>query len=99
MSKVQVSYIGIILQKVSGEQEEEVSLSGEATVRDLLKILVEKHGNEFRESILTSDGQLKTAAIVQYDGSDINEIDGLDTKLGDNSELSIMLIAYMVTGG
>ena len=99
MGKVKVSYYGMILQKVSGAHEEEVYLSGETTARDLLKILAEKHGDEFRESILTPDGQLRTAAIVQYNGRDINEIDGLDTKLGDNSELSIMLIAYMVTGG
>jgi molybdopterin converting factor small subunit len=99
MSKVKVSYYGMILQKVTSDHEEEVYLSGENTVRDLLKILAEKHGDEFRESILTPDGQLQTAAIVQYDGHDINEIAGLDTKLGDNSELSIMLIAYMVTGG
>ena len=99
MSKVKVSYYGLILPEVSGNHEEEVPVSGEATIRDLLHLLVEKYGEGFKESLFTPDRQLQTAALIHLDGRDINELDGLDTRLRDKSKLSIMLIAYMVTGG
>ena len=88
-----------MLQKVSGGQEEEVCLSGEATVRDLLTILAEKHGDEFRESILTSDGQLHPVTRVFVNNFEINEFNSLDTRLGDDSELSITVMPGTICGG
>ncbi len=97
MSKVNVSYYGLI-QRVSGNQEE-VYLSGETTVRELLHLLVERHGNEFRASLLTSDWRLQPMARVFIDGRDINEVDSLNTKLKDNSELSITVLPLVAIAG
>ncbi len=98
MSKVKVIYYGLIKNKVDS-QDDEIHISGEATVRELLRLLVERHGNEFRDKLLTSDWQLQPLVMIHLNGRDVNDIDGLNTKLTDNSELSIMLLAYVQTGG
>ncbi len=51
------------------------------------------------DKILTADGHLQPLAAVHLNGRDISEINGLDTKLEDNSELSIAVITYPVGGG
>ncbi len=98
MSKVKVVYYGLILS-VTGNQNEEVHLSDEATVKELLHSLVERHGNAFRDSLLTSDWQLQPLVTIELHGCDISDMDGLNTKLEDNAELTITLIAPMISGG
>ncbi len=98
MSMVKVTYYGLI-QTTSGNREEEIYLSVEATVKELLQLLVERHGSKFGSSLLTSEGQLQPMVMIHLNGGDITEINGLDTKLKDNSELSITILGPIVTGG
>ena len=99
MNRVKVNYYGVISPKLSGGQEESVCLLGEATVRDLFDLLVAKHGDGFKESLLTSDGQLQMVTRIYYNDCDINAINGLDTRLEDNSELSITVMPGTIPGG
>jgi molybdopterin converting factor small subunit len=98
MGKVKVTYYGLI-QHIVGNQENEYPISGNTTVRDLLHSLVQRYGDEFRAHILTSDWQLQPLAIIQLNDHNINEIDGLNTMLINNSKLSIAVIAYLIGGG
>ncbi len=98
MSKVKVIYYGLI-KNVVDRQEDETYLSGEATVRELLDSLIQKYGDGFRSAVLTPDWQLLPISVIQLNGRDISEIDGLNTKLEDNSELSITVLAYAASGG
>ena len=98
VNKVKVTYYGLILSAVDN-QEEEVCLSGRATVKELLHLLVERHGTEFSSSLLTHDWQLQPLAMIHLDGRDINEIDGANTKLEGDSQLYITVLAPMITGG
>lgn len=98
MSKVKVTYYGLI-QSMVDKPEDEHNLSGDATVRELLRSLVQRYGDNFRSMILTPDWQLLSSTIIYLNGCDINEIDGLNTKLEDNSDLSITVIKYAIGGG
>ncbi len=98
MMKVKVAYYGLI-RNMPGSREEEISLSGEATVRELLHLLAKKYGDEFRASILTPDWQLQPLAMIHLNDCNINEIDGLNTKLEDGSQLSVTVITYAISGG
>lgn len=98
MSQVKVIYYGLI-QTTSGNLEDEIYLSDSATVKDLLQLLVERYGNEFRDAILTPEGQIKSTAYIHLNERDINEIDGLNTKLRDNDELFVTDIAFVIDGG
>ena len=95
MSKVKVTYYGLI-RAVVDKQEEERQFSAETTVKQLLQSLIDVYGNEFRRKIFTPEMQILPLVIIQLDGRDI---DGLDIKLKDNSELSITVIPHPVMGG
>ena len=98
MNKVKISYYGLI-RNVIGNLENESYLSEDGTVGELLRSLVEKYGDSFRSTMLTPDWHLLPITMIHINGHDINEINGLNTKLEDNSELSITVLAYATSGG
>ena len=98
MGKVKITYFGL-LQHIVGKRENGYDISDNTTVRDLLHLLVKKYGNEFKDNILTPDWQLQPLTVIQLDGHNINEIDGLNTTLKNNSKLSIAVLAYIISGG
>ena len=98
MSKVKVNYYGLIRNIVDNREDESYS-SDDGTVEGLLQSLVQKYGDGFRSMVLTPEGQLLPITMIHLNGRDINEIDGLNTKLEDNSELSITVLAYATSGG
>lgn len=98
MSKIKVNYYGLIRNIVDNREDESYS-SEDGTVEELLQSLVQKYGDGFRSMVLTPDWQLLPITMIHINGRDINEIDGLNTKLEDNSELSITVLAYATSGG
>lgn len=98
MVKVKVIYIGL-LQRSTGTHEEELNLPIGATVKDLLSSLVQKHGEVFKSAILDTDGRLNGILAVLVNDCDIDDIDGLDTKLEDKSETCLMLYDLLLYGG
>ncbi len=100
MSKIKVEYCGLIRNpKIVDKFEDEIYLSDGSTVGELLRSLVQRYGDGFRSMLLNPEGELLPIAIIHLNGRDINEIDGLNTKLADNSQLSIIATAYAISGG
>ena len=98
--KVRVKYYGVIRNpKIVDKLEDEICLSGNGTVGKLLQSLVRKYGDEFRSMLLSPDWEPLLTTIIQLNGRDINEIDGLNTELKDNSELSITAVLAAIEGG
>ncbi len=98
MSKVKVSYYGMV-QNAVGNLEKESFPSDDTTVGELLQSLVQRHGDEFKNTVLAPDGQLLPVTVIQLNGRDINDIDGLNTRLPDSSELTITVFVYIMSGG
>ncbi len=95
MARIKVTYYGLI-KTVVDKQEEEYQVSSETTVKQLLQSLIDTYGDKFRLKIFTPEMQILPLVVIQVDGRDI---DGLDVKLKDNSELSITVIPHPVMGG
>ena len=89
MSEVKVIYYGFPFKIILDSQEEECSIPDNATVMQLLQLLVGKHGEEFRNYILRPDGQPKFTTAIHLNRRDIREMRGLNTTLGNEDELSI----------
>ncbi len=98
MSKVKVNYYGLIRNIVDNREDESYS-SDDGTVGEMLQSLVQKYGDEFRSMLLTPDWEPLLTTAIHLNGRDINEIDGLNTRLEDNNELSITVLAYATSGG
>ncbi len=100
MSEVSVVWYGLIPRNVE-RREGKIHISGSTIVRELLQSLVKRHHGDdaFRANIFTSDSRLQSNVVIQLNGRDINEIDGLNTKLEDNSELTITVLPPLIAGG
>jgi MoaD family protein len=95
--KVTVEYLGYIKQTLGVAQPENFELKPEATTRDLLVLLAEKHGEPFEKAVYDpAEPTLKPYHILAVNGLMISLLSGLDTKLKDGDRVSVMPV---VTGG
>jgi len=95
--RVTVEYLGYIKQTLGITHAEGIELKPEASVRDLLTLLAEKHGEPFMKAIYDpKDTTLKPYHIIAVNGLMINLLDSLDTRLKDGDQVAVMPV---VTGG
>lgn len=93
MSKIKVNYYGFVFKTCLDNQEEECDITSGTTVKELLRSLVKRHGDDFRDFILHPDGQLKPGTLIHLNRRDIREMDGLDTAFKENDEIAITSLA------
>jgi MoaD family protein len=94
---VAVEYLGYIKQTLKMEHGERIQLEEAATVRELLRVLAEKHGEPFMKAVYDpKDTDLKPHHILAVNGLILNQLDNLETKLKDGDRVAVMPV---VTGG
>ena len=95
--RVTVEYLGYIKQTLGITQAESTELKNDASVRDLLTLLSEKHGEPFKKAVYDpKDTTMKPYHIIAVNGLMINLLNSLDTKLKDGDRVAVMPV---VTGG
>lgn len=95
---MKIIYLGM-LQSALGVKEEEFQTTAGSTVGNLLISLAQKYGEPFRFTVLGRDGNLRPLAKVFVSDRDIDEMDGLNTKLEDNTEVCIFIAVEAPAGG
>lgn len=96
--EVHISYLGLVRNAIAC-REENIDILRGTTIGQLLRLLIEKHGAPFRESVLKQNGELRSTAQVCVDDCDINDLQGFDTKLGREEKVSIVVGVYPPEGG
>lgn len=95
--KVKVEYLGHIKNILGSRREEEVEIKADYSIRDLLVVLIEKHGESFKKAIYEKGGKdIKSNFIATVNGYLLNELNGVETKLEDGDHVVLMPI---VSGG
>ena len=95
--KVTVEYLGHIKTIIGVEQAEKIELKDDASVGDLLFLLAEKHGENFKKAIYEPSGlDLKSNFILTVNGLLLNQLNGIETKLKEGDRVVLMPI---VSGG
>lgn len=95
--KLMVEYLGYIKQALDVQQGEHIMLEDGALVRDLLNLLVEKHGDPFQKTIYEHKAvDLKPHYILSVNGLLLNQLNGVETKLKDGDRIVFMPV---VSGG
>lgn len=95
--KIQVEYLGYIRNILNNKREEDVEIPEHSLVEDLLSILANKYGEPFKQAVYEKgSNDLKANFIATVNGSLLNELDGIKTKLRENDRIIIMPV---VSGG
>jgi len=95
--KVKVEYLGHIKNILGSRREEEVEVEAGSSIRDLLVVLIGKHGESFKKAIYEAGGKdIKSNFIATVNGYLLNQLSGVETKLKDGDHVVLMPI---VSGG
>ena len=98
MGSVRVRYIGLV-QNILGNRQEDLPIGADTTVRKLLLLLAEKHGVHFRNSVMRTSGELRPSVTIHIDNHNIKELNGLDTLLTSDSEVTLIITGHPDPGG
>lgn len=97
-SRVKVAYMGLV-RNALGISNEEIDLPPGSRVSDLLAALEARHGETFRYSVFSSNGQLRTLVRVFIAERNIDDLDGLNTVLDTGGGVYILLLDHSLGGG
>ncbi len=87
--KVEVKFF-TSLREITGKKVDEIQLQNTITVDELLTLLSEKYGKNFREYIYSKKGDVQGFLSFLVNGKNINIIQGFDTKLQENDVVAIL---------
>jgi molybdopterin converting factor small subunit len=97
-TKVRVLYFGLV-RNVVKEGEEEIDLPAGSKVRDLLDVLCEKHGEALCDALFTVEKTLTANTMLLLDGTNVLYSQGLDTIIGDDQSMHVLLTTTALAGG
>lgn len=95
---VRVEYLGLI-RNVLECSEEEYSVTPGSTIEYLLERMAQKHGEEVRSLILTSDGYLRPSVQAYLNGDEVRTLQGLDTPIAHKGEITVVVGVSPFPGG
>ncbi len=78
------------LREITGKKVDEIQLQNTVTVDELLTLLSEKYGKNFREYIYNKKGEVQGFLSFLVNGKNINIMQGFDTKLQENDVVAIL---------
>jgi molybdopterin converting factor small subunit len=95
---IQVLYFGLV-RNVVKESEETVSVPVGATVREIIEILCQAHGEGLRDALFTAENTLGSSVMVLLDGTNILTREGLDTRIEGERSMHVLLTTTAIAGG
>jgi molybdopterin converting factor small subunit len=94
MVRVMVRMMGP-LKETSGRDEEELTLKDGANVSSVIQRLIEEHGDELGSALLDPIIQNPLPnTLILLNGVEINNIQGLDTIVGDGDVLTLLSVTH-----
>jgi molybdopterin converting factor small subunit len=84
---VTVKYMAQI-KTAAGTGAEVVHLAQACSVRDVLRVLVERHGSALRQLLFTAEGQLQPTILLFVNDDQVQQPD--QTWLGDGDRLTLL---------
>jgi len=93
--KVEVKFF-TSLREITGKKVDKIQLQTPITIDELITMLSEKYGKNFREYIYNKKGDVQEFLSFLVNGKNINIMQGFDTKL---QEMDVIAILPPVGGG
>ena len=79
---------------ITGERSVNIEYNG--NILDLMDILTEKYGNEFKDALFDKEGNIRDYMKILVNGDDVGASGGLKAEVGDGDEV---VIFQTIAGG
>jgi molybdopterin synthase sulfur carrier subunit len=87
--KVEVKFF-TSLREITGKKTEEIQLHNTVTVEELLTLLSDKYGKQFREYVYSKKWKVQGFLSFLVNGKNINVLEGFGTELKEGDVLAIL---------
>jgi len=87
--KVEVKFF-TSLREITGKKVDKILSQSTITVDELMTLLSEKYGKNFREYIYNKKGEVQGFLSFLVNGKNINIMQGFDTKLKEDDVVAIL---------
>jgi molybdopterin synthase sulfur carrier subunit len=87
--KIEVKFF-TSLREITGKKVDQLQLQNSITVDELVTLLSEKYGKNFREYIYNKKGEAQEFLSFLENGKNINIMQGFDTKLKNGDVVAIL---------
>ncbi len=95
---VKLNYFGL-LKSTLGLEGERLTVPSGGSVEDVLRVLGERHGEQFTAAVLRPNGRLRPLAKIIVDGRNIRDGEGLKTSLEGSPEIAVTVGIFPMMGG
>jgi molybdopterin synthase sulfur carrier subunit len=89
MSSIKIVFLSL-LTDITNVEELSLPIEDGVNIRTILEKLTVKFGSKFEEVIFKSSQDLSKYVIITINGKDIRTLDGLNTKVQINDEISFI---------
>lgn len=79
-----------ILSKITQKRQETIGLREDATIDDMLTILSERYGDDFKKYVSLGREKKGLQLVFLLNGQDIAQFSGLKTRLNDGDTVAVM---------
>ena len=87
--KVEIKFF-TSLREITGKKVEHLQLQNSITIDELVTLLADRYGKNFREYIYDKKGEPQEFLSFLINGTNINNIKGFDTKLKNGDTIAIL---------
>jgi len=78
------------LREITGKKVDEIQSQEAITVEEMLTLLSQKYGKNFKEHVYTKNGQVQEFLSFLVNGKNINVLQGFDTELKHGDTVAIL---------
>ena len=78
------------IREITKNREIELESEDGVTVKDAVKLMVDRYGERLANYLLEKNGKPKPAFLLMVNGISIKELEGLETRLQDGDVLAIL---------
>ena len=89
MLEVKVNFLSLLID-ITEVEEIKLLIADNSDIRNLLDQLAENFGAKFEEMIFKTSHDLSKYVIITINGKDIKLLEGLETKIEKNDEISFI---------
>ena len=88
-------------QELAGQNQEIVTLPAGSTLRELLLLLADRHGSDFRDYVFITEEILSQEVLVLVDGLNAGGLKGLETPLEGtpSTQVEVGFLGPLPVGG
>ena len=88
-------------QELAGQDQEIVTLPAGSTLRELLRLLADRHGSEFRDYVFITEEILSQEVLILVDGLNAGGLKGLETRMEGtpSTQVEVGFLGPLPVGG